>query len=487
MALVIMVKWILQRENSVQNGILVLLILKAKGARALEVNTNTYREQTLFNISWPLFIELTLHMGMGIIATLMLSHYADDAAAGVGVANQLLNIFILVFNVTSIGATVLISQNLGAGRFQKARQLSHSVCGLNFWFGIAVGIVVFCFGEHLLRLFDIHGKVLEYGLIFTRICGISLFFESLSQALSAVLRSHGYVKEAMAVTVMMDLISVGGNIIATTDIFGLPVTGVTGVSWAILAARAFAVMALLYFVYNRLSLKLGFNDILTTKKDDIKGLLSIGIPSAGENLSYQLSQLVITSIVVSIGAASLAARVYILNINMVCYLFTLAIAQGTQLLVARYIGGRKFDQALRRGLRTLKIAMAASTLTSLFIALVGSPLLKTFTKNPEIIAVGLPVLWAIVFVEPGRAMNIVLMSSLKSAGDVRFPVIIGIISMWGVAVTLSYFLGVYLNLGLLGVWLAQGTDEWLRGIFALKRWLAKPWESKMTVEKTTSI
>lgn len=278
MALVIMVKWILQRENSVQNGILVLLILKAKGARALEVNTNTYREQTLFNISWPLFIELTLHMGMGIIATLMLSHYADDAAAGVGVANQLLNIFILVFNVTSIGATVLISQNLGAGRFHKARQLSHSVCGLNFWFGIAVGIVVFCFGEHLLRLFDIHGKVLEYGLIFTRICGISLFFESLSQALSAVLRSHGYVKEAMAVTVMMDLISVGGNIIATTDIFGLPVTGVTGVSWAILAARAFAVMALLYFVYNRLSLKLGFNDILTTKKDDIKGLLSIGIP-----------------------------------------------------------------------------------------------------------------------------------------------------------------------------------------------------------------
>lgn len=442
----------------------------------MEEHTNKFQEQTLFSISWPIFIELALHMGMGIMATFMLGHYSDEAAAGVGVANQLLNIFILIFSVTSIGGTVLISQNLGAGRLQKARQLARSVFGLNFWFGIIIAIFVLVFGEHLLRLFDIHGKVFEYGLIFVRICGISLFFESISLALSATLRSYGYTKESMVVTVIMDFISLAGNIIAISGFFGLPITGVTGVSWAIVAARAFAVSALIYLVYNRLSLTINLKDIFHAKKEDIRGLLSIGIPSAGENLSYQLSQLVITSFVVSLGTASLAARVYILNINMVCFLFTLAIAQGTQLLVARYIGGKQFTRAFQRGIRTLRIAMIASMLTSLVIALIGSPLLETFTKDPSIIAVGLPVLWAIVFVEPGRAMNIVLMSSLKSAGDVRFPVVIGILSMWGVAVSLSYFLGVHLSLGLLGIWLAQGADEWLRGCFAVKRWLMKPWE-----------
>ncbi len=445
----------------------------------MEEQTTKYQEQTLFSISWPLFIELALHMGMGIMATFMLGHYSDAAAAGVGVANQLLNIFILVFNVTSIGATVLISQNLGAGRLKQARQLSRSVFGLNFWFGLIVAVIVFFFGEHLLRLFDIHGKVFDYGLIFVQICGISLFFESISLALSATLRSYGYTKESMVVTVVMDLISLGGNIIAIGGIFGMPITGVTGISWAIVAARAFAVSALIYLVYHRLSLNITLKDTIHAKKEDIKGVLSIGIPSAGENLSYQLSQLVITSFVVSLGTASLAARVYILNINMVCFLFTLAIAQGTQLLVARYIGAKQFDRALLRGIRTLKIAMAASMLTSVIIALIGTPLLETFTKDPSIIAVGIPVLWAIVFVEPGRAMNIVLMSSLKSAGDVRFPVIIGMLSMWGVAVSLSYLLGVHFGLGLLGIWLAQGADEWLRGIFAAKRWLSKPWERKI--------
>lgn len=435
-----------------------------------------YKDQTLFQISWPLFIELSLHMGIGIIATLMLGHYADDAAAGVGVANQLLNMFILIFNVTSVGAIILIGQNLGARKMKEARQVAHSAFGLNFWFGLAVGLFVFLFGQLLLGFFDIHGKVYQYALTFVKICGASLFLESISLALSAVLRSYGFTKESMLVTILMDLISIFGNILAITGIFGLPVTGVIGVSWAIVIARVFAVSALLFLVYRRLAMKMGIRDIITIKKEDIRALLEIGIPSAGENFSYQFSQLVITGFIAVLGEASLAARVYLNNISMVCYLFTLAIASGTQLLIARYVGAKTYERALKRGMKTLKIAMMASFFTSLVIALIGSPVLHIFTKSEDILAVSIPILWAIVFTEPGRAMNIVLMSSLKSAGDVRFPVMIGIFSMWVFAASLSYVLGVHFGLGLLGIWIAQGIDEWFRGIFATRRWLSKPWE-----------
>jgi len=442
----------------------------------LNVTSNKMQEQSLFNISWPLFIELALHMGMGVIATLMLSHYSDNAASGVGVANQLLGIFILVFNVTSIAAMILIGQRLGANQLSQARQFARSAVGLNVWFGVIVAILVLVFGEPLLRLFDIQGEVLNYGLIFIRICGASLFLESLSLALSAVLRSHGFTKESMIVSIMMNVISVIGYAMSIFGLFGLPITGVVGVSWTIVIARAFAVVVLLYIVYRRIALTFKVQDIIKVNKQDVREMLYIGIPSAGENLSYQFSQLVITAIVASLGDASLAARVYITNISMLCYLFTVAIAEGTQLLVARYIGGKQYDRALKRGIKTLRIAMVASLTAAVAMAMIGSPILELFTDDYQIIAIGLPILWAVVFTEPGRAMNIVLMSSLKSAGDVRFPVIIGMISMWGIAVTLSYTLGITFGLGLLGVWLAQGMDEWFRGIFACKRWLSKPWE-----------
>ena len=75
-------------------------------------------------------------------------------------------------------------------------------------------------------------------------------------------------------------------------------------------------------------------------------------------------------------------------------------------------------------------------------------------------------------------MNIVLMGSLKSVGDVRFPVMIGIASMWGVAVAFSYLFGLQMGLGILGIWLAFSLDEWFRGFFAFRRWKYGTWQQK---------
>ena len=417
-------------------------------------------------------------MSVGIIATLILSGYSDNAVAGVGVANQIMNIFILVFNVTAIGATILIGQNLGANQIKEARTIARSAFGLNFWIGIGMTIIVAIFGGIFLNFYGLSGEVYGYAHTYLVVTGLSLCLEAVALALSAVLRSYGHTRETMFVTIVMNVISIIGFLIAINGLFGIPVTGVVGVSISIIVARLFLVFALLFFVYKRLAIRYRINDILKIDKTNTKNLMGIGIPSAGEQLSYQLSQVVITSFVAIVGDAALAARVYILNISMFCFMFTMAISQGTQILVARYIGAKQYKRTLKRGLKTLQIAFFVSVVISFIIAFTGESLLGLFTEDPMIIAVALPVLWAIVFIEPGRAVNMVLMGSLKSVGDVRFPVIIGIISMWGLAVVLSYVFGISLGLGLLGVWLAQGVDEWVRGIFAFRRWKSQPWLRK---------
>lgn len=436
---------------------------------------NKYHEQSLFSITWPLFIEISLHMSVGIIATLILSGYSDFAVAGVGVANQIMNIFILIFNVTAIGATILIGQNLGANKIKTARSYARSAFGLNFWVGIVMTIVIVAYGGTLLKFYGLGGEIYDYAYTYLTITGFSLCIHSVAMALSAILRSYGHTRETMFVTIMMNVISIFGFLIAIYGWFGLPVTGVVGVSIAVIVARIFLLLALLALVYKLLAIRFRLRDIFKIDKKNTKNLMEIGIPSAGEQLSYQLSQVVITSFVAFVGDAALAARVYILNISMFCFMFTMAISQGTQILVARYVGAKMYDRTLKRGLKTLRIAFTVSLIISLVVALVGENLIGIFTEDPAIIAVAIPVLWAIVFIEPGRAFNMVLMGSLKSVGDVRFPVVIGIISMWGIAVVLSYLFGITFGLGLLGVWLAQGVDEWVRGIFAYRRWKSQPW------------
>ncbi|WP_404276072.1 MATE family efflux transporter [Exiguobacterium undae] len=442
----------------------------------------TVKQQSLFQITWPLFIEIALHMSLGIIATLILSYYSDSAAAAVGVSNQVLNIFIILFNITSVGATIIIGQYLGAKRVQDARQTARSAFSINLYIGLIISVLVALFGTQLLGFFSLEGKTLMYGETFLKIVGLFLFLEAISLTLGAILRSHGFTKNAMYVTLLMNFVSAFGNVIAVLGLFGIPVLGVAGVAWSIVVARTVAVVLLFFVVYRKLSLRFKLKDLIQINRRDIKSIMNIGIPSAGEGVSYQFSQLIITGFIATIGEAALSARVYVSNITMLCFLFTLAIAQGTQLLVARQVGAQQFEAAHKRALKTLKIAVFASFVSAVALASFGTSIMSLFTSSPEIIAIGIPLLWASVILEPGRAMNIVLMGTLKSAGDVRFPVAIGILSMWGIAVVLSYTLGLQFGLGLLGIWIAFSADEWFRGLFALKRWNSRKWAQYAVVK-----
>ncbi len=442
----------------------------------------TVKQQSLFQITWPLFIEIALHMSLGIIATLILSYYSDSAAAAVGVSNQVLNIFIILFNITSVGATIIIGQYLGAKRVQDARQTARSAFSINLYIGLIISVLVALFGTQLLGFFSLEGKTLMYGETFLKIVGLFLFLEAISLTLGAILRSHGFTKNAMYVTLLMNFVSAFGNVIAVLGLFGIPVLGVAGVAWSIVVARTVAVVLLFFVVYRKLSLRFKLKDLIQINRRDIKSIMNIGIPSAGEGVSYQFSQLIITGFIATIGEAALSARVYVSNITMLCFLFTLAIAQGTQLLVARQVGAQQFEAAHKRALKTLKIAVFASFVSAVALASFGTSIMSLFTSSPEIIAIGVPLLWASVLLEPGRAMNIVLMGTLKSAGDVRFPVAIGILSMWGIAVVLSYTLGLQFGLGLLGIWIAFSADEWFRGLFALKRWNSRKWAQYAVVK-----
>ena len=80
--------------------------------------------------------------------------------------------------------------------------------------------------------------------------------------------------------------------------------------------------------------------------------------------------------------------------------------------------------------------------------------------------------------EVGRILNIIIINSLRAVGDTRFPMYMAILSMWGVSVPVGCFLGIYMQMGLLGVWIGFCADECSRGLIMLARWKSKAWVSR---------
>nr|WP_082029159.1 MATE family efflux transporter [Jeotgalibacillus malaysiensis] len=433
---------------------------------------------TLFALTWPIFIEISLHMLMGNADTLMLSQYSDDSVAAVGISNQILALIIVMFGFVATGTSILVAQYLGAGKQKSAAEIAVVSIAANLLFSLILSILLFIFDDRILLLMDLPPELLPEATIYLQVVGGLSFIQAVIMTLGAVLRSYSFTKDAMYVTLGMNIVNVLGNYIVIFGAFGFPVLGVEGVAYSTAISRFLGLIVLFILLIKRLDGGLPFLSLFKLPLAHLKNLLKIGIPSAGEQLSYNASQLVITAFIASLGTEAITTRVYTLNIMMFIFLFAISIGQGSQILIGHMVGAGKIEEAYKRGIKSLKIAIYISFGMAVLFSIFSETLLGIFTANEDILFLGSVLIYLTIILEPGRSFNLVMINSLRAAGDVKFPVYIGILSMWGVAVLFAYLLGIVFGLGLIGIWIAFILDEWLRGILMLRRWRSRIWIQK---------
>ncbi|MEC1181054.1 MATE family efflux transporter [Bacillus altitudinis] len=430
---------------------------------------------SLFALTWPIFIEISLYMLMGSADTLMLSQYSDNSVAAVGVSNQLLNLLIVMFSFITTGTTIVIAQLLGAGRNQEATLVAYVSLGTNFLISFVISLLMFVLAVPILHIMGLSSELMPDATVFLQIVGLLSFIQALIMTYSAILKSYGFTRDTMYVTIGMNLLNVAGNYLVIFGPFGFPVLGVMGVALSTSFARLIGLTAMILIVRHRIGLRFSFKRMFYIQRTHLKKLLKIGIPSAGEQLSYNGSQMIITLFITFMGTQALAAKVYTQNLMMFIMLFGAAISQGTQILIGRLIGAKEFDAAYRRCMKSLYWAIAISLISSTALSLSSTHLLTFFTSNSEIIQIASLLLILTIVLEPGRSFNMVIINSLRAAGDAKFPVYMAMISMWGIGLPIAYLLGIQLEMGLIGVWISFIVDEWVRGIFMYRRWRSRVW------------
>ena len=170
---------------------------------------------------------------------------------------------------------------------------------------------------------------------------------------------------------------------------------------------------------------------------------------------------------------------------MLTYMIAFSAAIATQIIVGHSVGAGDYDFAYKKVLKTLRFGL----LVSISIAIINwlaSPFTFTlFSDDPkvgELLAEqGSMVMFIAIFLEFGRTTNIVIINSMKAAGDVKFPTMLAIFSMWGLSVLIAYVLGVVLGMGLAGVWIGMAADEIFRGVVVFIRWIKGSWRGKRVV------
>jgi len=446
---------------------------------------------SFFALIWPILIETFLRMFFGTIDTFMLSGYSDFAVAGVGAANQYVYILILLFQIVFGGAGIVISQYLGAKNVKKASYAALSAIMFNFLLGILISGAMFAFSAKILKLMNFEAEVYQYSKQYLVLIGSFSFIQALSMTVSAILRSHGLVKYPMFVNMGSNILNIIGNAVFIYGLFGMPVLGVRGVAISTILSQVTGLLVMFIVLKRNVGLDFSVGELIKMPKKELidifKNIFKIGGPSAGETLSYNISQIVVTSIISTMGAYVLTTRFYVYNLMSYIMLFGLAAAQATQIIIGHLIGAGKKDEAYKACIRSLKLSAMVSFCVAIVFALFGKNILGIFTDDLNIINLGGVLLLITIVLEPGRTFNLVIGHALKGSGDAKYTMFMGLMSMWLVMVLMSYVLGIKLGLGLVGVWIAYAADEWLRGIIMLRRWNSRAWEKKAIIMKKDNV
>lgn len=286
------------------------------------------------------------------------------------------------------------------------------------------------------------------------------------------------MKESIVVSVAINLINIIGNAIL------IPRIGIAGAAISSNISRFIGLIIMVIIFKRKVDGKICLSHLRPFPKGQLKTLLSIGLPSGGESLSYTGSQLIIQTFVNPFGTAVINAKTYSTMFAMVSYLYTNAISQASQIVVGYLMGGRDITNVKKQVQRTLFISISASLVVSVTLFVFSPTLFALLTTNKTVIDLGRTILFIDIFLEIGRAVNMTMVRDLQTVGDIVFPIVLGIVSMWLISVLGGFILGIVLGMGLKGFWIAMAVDECFRGIVFIERWFSGRWQGKNIIDKT---
>ena len=282
----------------------------------------------------------------------------------------------------------------------------------------------------------------------------------------------------MMVTVVVNILNIIGNYSLIFGRFGFPELGVEGAAISTAFSRGVSMIILFVILFRKHIHRFPPAYFRPFPWIELKNLMKVGLPSAGEQLSYSSSQVVITYFINMLGVEALATRTYCVNIIMFAYLFSISMAQGGAICIGHLIGEKKPHAAFLMGKYVMKKSVMITVMLSCILALSGHAIFGWLTSNPDIIRMGATILIIDVLLEIGRPINIFATNALRAAGDVNYPFYVGLVVQWSVAVGVGYLFGFPFGWGICGMWVAFLLDENIRGFIFVRRWYGMKWVNK---------
>ncbi len=412
----------------------------------------------ILQMATPAVAGLSSQMIVSIIDTAMVGRLENSeivlAAMGLGVlATWTITSF---FSSLATGTHILVARRFGQGKHTEAGIVLNNSLFLNGVVGIVFGLIGYIYSFEIINLFSSDQQVAQAGSDYMKYRFLGLPFFLLAVSYRGFFYGIGEIRLFMFSALVSYLFNILFNYLLIFGSWGFPKMGIAGAG---LASSLGMFLGFVFFVFVTFvpsyRTRYRYYDFLAIGLRYILPIVRIGLPVSFQNILILLGFLMFVALAGVIGTIEQAATQVVITALFLSFMPCFGLGIAAQTLVGNALGNNKPYIAYRNGIETGKIATIFTFCLGLIFFFAPDVILRILTPNENIIALSRPLLQLAGIAQVGYGFGIIMASSLQAAGATLYVMYAEIITHWLLFRPLAYVLGVVLNFGIFGAWLAM--------------------------------
>ena len=408
----------------------------------------------MLRLAGPVILAEIGWMSMGLVDTIMVGPLGPAAIGASGMSNSLF-FAVAVFGMgVMLGLDALVANSYGAGRLDDClRWLKHGVLVALI---VAPTIMLIFYGARTTSgRWGLHPAVRALAQPYMAILGLGAAPLMLYATFRRYLQGIHAVRPVMVALVTANLVNAFGNWVLIFGHLGMPALGVNGSAWATVGARVY-MAAFLGFAIVREHRMRGAAHIHVPFAFDatrVRRLLALGLPAASQVTLEVGVFAAVSALAGTLDPASLGAHQIALNIAALAFMVPLGLASAAAVRVGYAVGAGDGRRAVHAGWTALAIGATITGAVGIAIVLAPRPLLRPFTADPQLLAIGVHLLWIAAAFQLFDGTQAVATGVLRGIGDTRTPMVVNVIGHWALGLPVGWALCFRYGWGVAGLWI----------------------------------
>ena len=409
-------------------------------------------KKAIFKLAWPMIVAMSVQTLYHFVDAFWVSGLGPDALSAVGFFFPFFFMILAIGNGLGIGGSSAVSRKIGANDKSGADDVASHTMVMMVITAVLITIPFFFLaGPIFIKMGagDIAPMATRYGQIIF-LGTLIIFFSNISGAL---LRGEGDANRAMVVM----MVGAGLNIILDPIFIYTFKMGVAGAAWATLLSITISSCFLFYwlFIKGNTYINISFKKFVF-KKDTIREILKVGIPSSTQQLAMAFSTLGLNIIIVKVsGTDGVAVFTTGWRVVMFAILPLIGLATALTAVAGAAYGGKEYKKLQTAHLYAVKIGflieIGVAALTFILAPKIAA--LFTLTRDGARIRPALVIfLRTMCIYYPSTSHGMLSSSMFQGIGKGSNALIITIFRTIILTVPLAYIFSVTLNGGLPGIW-----------------------------------